>query len=98
MMTLRTTWALVAASVAITGCGSLPVLHEPIEVPKPFPVPCIDLVDVPVPPPSARAAAAGSTDPFVRAQSLLVDLKLRDGYILQLEAALSKCIKKGATP
>lgn len=77
----------------LAGCGSLPTT---VEVKVPVPVPCLS--QAPVRPAFPADGLTGSEDLFTLGQTLWADRLTRRAYELELEAALSGCLKLPSIP
>lgn len=73
----------------LAGCSSIP--SSPIEVQVPISIPC--KIQLPVKPNFSTNMLGIGEDIFTQVKSLLAERKQRQGYELELEAAIESCNK-----
>jgi len=78
-------WAVAGLCVAVAGCGVAPV--QPVKTP--IPIEC--RVQRPVRPAMPTQALAPGVDPDRFAAATMAEIELREGYELELNAALDAC-------
>lgn len=88
----RTLWSCLGL-FWLAGCASVPTT---VEVKVPVPVPCLS--QTPAKPALPADALTGSEDLFTLGQTLWADRLARKAYELELEAALSGCLKLPGIP
>lgn len=81
------------AALSLIGCATTePVINTVIqEVKVPVAVPCS--VAIPVKPEYNFDKVTVDKDIYKKTQAILADRKLRQGYEVELEAALNSCVK-----
>ena len=78
-------WAVAGLCVAVVGCGVAPV--QPVKTP--IPVEC--RVQRPARPAMPTEALAPGVDPDRFSAAAMAEIELREGYELELNAALDVC-------
>lgn len=84
-------WCSISA-LGLAGCSSAPMIPDPPkEVRVPVPVPCLKPSDIPQRPSLLSDAQLDALDDKRAVIALGQDRRVRQGYIAQLEAAVSGC-------
>lgn len=85
-------WAVVSPCVVLVGCGVTPM--QPVKTP--IPVEC--RVQRPARPAMPTKALSPGVDPDRFSAAAMAEIELREGYELELNAALDVCTAEIAAP